>query len=50
MPGTVQSAIVGTDTITDLSSGYPYVHQMTSLSVGTDYYVRVSARNSESFG
>ncbi|GMI21833.1 hypothetical protein TeGR_g8996, partial [Tetraparma gracilis] len=50
VPGTVQSAIVGTDTITDLSSGYPYVHQMTSLSVGTDYYVRVSARNSESFG
>jgi hypothetical protein len=38
------------DYVTDLSGAAPYSYQITSLTAGTAYYVRVSAHNSEGYG
>ncbi len=46
----LQSDLLCHGTITDLSSGYPLSYGISGLATGTSYYVRVSAKNSESYG
>ena len=38
------------DTVTDLSGGAPYTYDITQLTTGTPYYVRVSAHTAMSYG
>ena len=38
------------DTVTDLSGGAPYTYDVTELTTGTPYYVRVSAHTAMSYG